>query len=126
MGDNGLNFKMRYCDIHDAPAFVTLFYVWGTPNYPKSILINDYYTLPVTIGLDSALSHMCRSIRKTQHLPWVDAICINQQDPEERRSQIQFMKMIFEQSAAVYAWLELPTEDTSMAFEKLEEFSKVV
>ncbi|KAL2052679.1 hypothetical protein ABVK25_006919 [Lepraria finkii] len=36
------------------------------------------------------------------------------------------MKTILEQSAVVYAWLGLPTEDTSMAFEKLEEFSKVV
>lgn len=65
-------------------------------------------------------------MRKTQHFLPVDTNYINQQNPEERSSQIQFMKTILEQNAAVYAWLGLPTEDTSMAFEKLEEFSKVV
>ncbi|KAH9213125.1 hypothetical protein DL95DRAFT_302949, partial [Leptodontidium sp. 2 PMI_412] len=34
---------------------------------------------------------------------WVDAICINQQDLEERSAQVQLMKKIYQQAEGVIA-----------------------
>lgn len=36
---------------------------------------------------------------------WVDAICINQQDLEERSAQVQLMKKIYQQAEGVIAWI---------------------
>ncbi|KAJ4318199.1 hypothetical protein N0V84_006955 [Fusarium piperis] len=36
---------------------------------------------------------------------WADAICINQQDPEERNHQVQLMKSIYSSTPMALAWL---------------------
>lgn len=36
---------------------------------------------------------------------WVDAICINQQDDEEKSKLVQHMGEIFQSASRVYAWL---------------------
>ena len=45
-------------------------------------------------------------------LLWVDAICINQKDDEERAAQVQRMGLIFSSAQCVLAWLG-PEEDNS-------------
>jgi hypothetical protein len=43
-------------------------------------------------------------------LVWIDAICINQEDLEERSSQVQLMRDLYQRSARVLVWLgNLPT-----------------
>ncbi|KAF2681861.1 HET-domain-containing protein, partial [Lentithecium fluviatile CBS 122367] len=36
---------------------------------------------------------------------WVDAICINQNDPVERSNQVRFMSQIYSKSERVLVWL---------------------
>ena len=36
---------------------------------------------------------------------WIDAVCINQQDIEERAAQVQLMRYVFSQAMEVWVWL---------------------
>ena len=52
------------------------------------------------------------SIEQSQRLQrwslWIDAICINQSDPQERARQVSIMDEIYARCRSVIAWLGLP------------------
>ncbi|KAK1977706.1 heterokaryon incompatibility, partial [Colletotrichum cereale] len=41
---------------------------------------------------------------------WVDTICINQDDPEERAQQVLRMGAIYQHATIIMAWLGYPSE----------------
>lgn len=75
------------------PAF------WRAPNVVRC---NGKF-LPVSRTLYFALIRLRSLRRETKY--WIDAICINQQDAEEKRSQIIIMGDIFSQAEKVMVWL---------------------
>ncbi|KAI9774149.1 MAG: hypothetical protein M1840_005242 [Geoglossum simile] len=77
-------------DIDGAQAFSHIIYVEGRPS-------------PITANLALALRNSQRAARTS--LLWVDAICINQEDPEERSQQVQQMRSIFSNAKHVIAFL---------------------
>jgi hypothetical protein len=92
-------------DLPTCPSFITLSYVWGTQTRDKFILV-DGKRLPVTANLYSALEMLSASNEFTMdELFWVDSICINQADLNERASQVQLMGQIFGKSTRTIAWL---------------------
>ncbi|KAH7881901.1 heterokaryon incompatibility protein-domain-containing protein [Phlebopus sp. FC_14] len=46
---------------------------------------------------------------------WADAICINQNDLDERMDQVSHMHTIYKNAAEVIVWLGLPSDDSSLA-----------
>lgn len=78
-------------------------YAWGPPNRPHRILIGDDGIIPITASLHEALQHL----RYTNHprVLWADAICINQEDLNERSAQVAAMKDIFSSCDRVLVWL---------------------
>jgi hypothetical protein len=79
-----------------------LSYVWGAPNRTRVITCNGAQ-LKITPNLEVAL----QAIRSptTQILLWADAICINQDNPEERNHQIRLMTQIYSTAQRVLVWL---------------------
>lgn len=82
--------------------FTTLSYLWGNPkrNIQKIKCNNvDFY---VTSNLHSALLHL----RQPSHdmKLWIDAICINQKDDEEKGKQVQRMGEIYSRSKKTIVW----------------------
>src|ERR1700710_2939509 len=71
-------------DIDEAPDFEALSYVWGTPNEPSDILCNNEKT-SVTQNLHGGLLRL-RQEEETRRV-WIDALCINQNDLDERSQQ---------------------------------------
>ena len=93
--------------------YETLSYVWGPPGRPSVVHVSDSYSddhssylLPVTENLHNALCRL--RDRSLARMIWVDAICINQEDPGERERQVQLMAMIYARSLRVVVWLEDP------------------
>lgn len=80
--------------------YAALSYCWGDPKAATNIIVNDV-EYPVTVNLADAL-HQLRSLNVTR--VWVDALCINQADEEEKGHQIQYMKHIYSRSEETYAW----------------------
>lgn len=79
--------------LDENPVYDALSYVWGDKNAPDPILVNKqpYHT---TDYLREALTLLRDSLEEPLTL-WVDAICINQSDLEERRDQVLQMRRIY-------------------------------
>jgi hypothetical protein len=98
-------------DLHALNTTVHLYealsYVWGEEEKPKSIIITrdqkDDHEFAVTRNLHAALLQLrnCEFPR----VIWVDAVCINQSDDNEKQHQIQFMPLIYAKASRVNVWL---------------------
>ena len=117
------------CTVHEAdldnlPKYIALSYVWGNPSFTELIYVNGA-VLRITASLCLALRHFGRHrpLKARDIFVWTDAICINQKDIQERNSQVRRMKDIFERSSLVWAWLGPERDNSSLAFQKIEEMT---
>lgn len=101
-----INLGTEICKIDDADEdYAALSYVWGDPGLTSPIYVNRH-EVQATVNLVSALRSI-RSMLREEELCvlWIDAICINQADVEERNRQVAMMRRIYEQPAMVITWL---------------------
>jgi len=101
-GDLALEGSLQEHPIHDDTSFDCLSYTWGEPKFEHAIFI-DGGLLPITKNLDRALRSV-QDVAETSFL-WVDAICIDQENLEERAQQVQLMRKIYSTAAQVLAYL---------------------
>lgn len=94
--------RLRTVQFSDAPQYEALSYCWGDALFNMEAYCNGE-RLAITTNLYSALSHL-RNDNKLRVL-WVDAICINQADIDERNQQVRLMRQIYEKAEAVVVWL---------------------
>ena len=85
------------------PEYTALSYTWGQEEPSIHIYIDNDKVLKVTPNLRSALRHL-RS-RDSSLLLWVDAICINQDDPTEKSWQVSIMRTFYASSCNTFIWL---------------------
>jgi Heterokaryon incompatibility protein (HET) len=78
--------------------FDALSYAWGPPVF-NDILICSGFEYPITEHLANAL----RNLKATYvvRLLWVDALCINQYNLEEKAEQVRVMLSIFQKASRV-------------------------
>lgn len=100
-------------------SYEALSWVWGDLKIRKEITVNGQ-KLEVTTSLMAALEHL-RDVSDPREL-WVDAICINQRDLEERNQQIQIMEHIYSFASTVLVWLGERNEYSDKAFDLIEKF----
>ena len=91
----------------DATKYEALSYAWGNPTLCRRIEISHGDTalfegFMVTENLYAALKSLRRGSPRAL---WIDAICINQLDNEERGDQVNQMRHIYESAMNVIAWL---------------------
>lgn len=104
----------------DAEPYEAISYVWGNPKRRRDITI-DGATLSVTENLHGALTafrhrpvvgrsdEQDKGTTPARRHPvrrlWADAVCINQQDLQERMSQVELMSLIYAGAHCVLSWL---------------------
>jgi len=91
---------------NDRPYFATLSYAWGDPGVTR-IIHCAKESVSVTLNLYEALIHV-RNLR-TPRLLWVDSLCINQADKQEKGQQVRRMHLIYGQSHCV-SWMGVESE----------------
>lgn len=79
-----------------------LSYVWGDMTETVSITVNTQ-AFDIHKNLDTALRYLRRE--KGRRLLWVDAICINQHDEDEKNCLVAGMSDIYQQANFVIAFL---------------------
>ncbi|KAI1455898.1 heterokaryon incompatibility protein-domain-containing protein [Annulohypoxylon moriforme] len=110
----------------NSPPFEALSYVWGSPTEPIKIVVevvlpdstlrNDEFFIGQNLAI--ALQHL-RYVEVARTI-WADAICINQEDYDERAKQVLMMHDIYHLAQKVIAFLGPETDDSDVAFEVLE------
>jgi hypothetical protein len=95
---------------HPFQRFRALSYVWGSIENPAYIIMNGTTKFWITQNLFHALKslrrqNLCQSL-------WIDAICINQRDAEEKKSQIALMRRVYQQAEKAIAFVPQTLEDT--------------
>lgn len=88
--------------------YEALSYYWGSPEKIHTITVGDGQ-LQITRNLHTAL----QSLRDyyIERIIWIDAVCINQDDAEEKGCQVQLMAEIYAKASRVVVWLENTTGD---------------
>lgn len=122
-GASRFELQLEHFESTKVPSYIALSYVWGDPtnSHPVNVNCRDFN---VTQNLYEALLHinelssifeegLCRQSESGQAnlFLWVDAICINQRDIDEKSEQVPRMTEIFSSAYTVLIWLG--------AFEKL-------
>ncbi|KAF4629184.1 hypothetical protein G7Y89_g8969 [Cudoniella acicularis] len=108
--------KLEVASLADNPHFVGLSYAWGEPVFDHVILC-DGLPLRITKGLHSAL----KRLRKTdEKVFWIDQICVNQRDMNDRSVHVSIMAQVYKQADAVFIWLGDHDETTKEGIEMAE------
>lgn len=102
--------SMGYCSLNDGIRYEALSYVWGGSSGAQHIML-DGRPFNVTDNLHLALQFLRRPEGGSERLFWVDAVCINQDDVEEKNSQVAMMGEIYSKAERVVCWLGGPTEN---------------
>ncbi|KAF2675777.1 HET-domain-containing protein [Lentithecium fluviatile CBS 122367] len=97
--------------------FAALSYVWGDMNATARIYVNGH-PMYVTANLERVL----REFRNAGEFSgrfrlWVDALCINQRDLDERANQVQRMPEIYRAAWTVVVWLGDSTPRSTLALQ---------
>ncbi|KAH8801453.1 heterokaryon incompatibility protein-domain-containing protein [Xylogone sp. PMI_703] len=100
--DTQIECSLIPCNIYEDTIEHALSYVWGKGKRTETILV-DGKDLLITSHLHEILDHM----RQTDDIRniWVDAICINQQDAEEKTHQVRLMRDIYSRAENTFIWL---------------------
>ncbi|KAF2117512.1 heterokaryon incompatibility protein-domain-containing protein [Lophiotrema nucula] len=96
--------------------FAALSYVWGNASKKCPILL-DGCVFWVTESLNGALERFQEQDRTL--FIWADAVCINQENPEEKGAQVQEMGNIYRTALVVLAWLGPAADDSELALKSL-------
>jgi len=104
-------------------SYNALSYCWGQAKVTKPIGLN-HTTIQASENLVSALYHI-RDEREDLVI-WIDAICINQDDINERSTQVQKMGSIYSGASTVICWLGPAMEDSYLAFRMIRLWGEVM
>ncbi len=113
------------CEIHRAdvpgvislegasgPAFEALSYAWGNDKLCQRLFCNKS-AIKITQSLFDALIHLRHP--KAARMLWVDAVCIDQNNNDEKIEQLPHMKDIYQHANQVVIWLGLADDSTGQA-----------
>jgi hypothetical protein len=134
----GLFGSSIHCDLvtssledSETMKFEALSYCWGDATNTNNISLShlrDHNCLEsqgnfqITSGLDEALRHLRYSDNRKRVL-WVDSICINQGDLQERGFQVDIMGDIYSHASSVLVWLGESDDSSRRATSLLKSVS---
>lgn len=105
----------------DGPVWYTaLSYTWGQPVFDATIYFNGH-AKPITQTLETALKHFRH--RTDSIMLWVDQVCINQTDLEEKKQQIPLMSRIYSRAFNTVVWLGEADASTEKTFDFLNDIT---
>ncbi|KAK4450239.1 heterokaryon incompatibility protein-domain-containing protein [Podospora aff. communis PSN243] len=107
--------------LSSAPSYDAISYVWGDPSESLRPITCDGFTIQVTPNLHWALRRV-RCLDGDPVIIWADAICINQDDVDERSAQVAFMGEIYSNARRVLVCMgDAPTEGAEKQVARLIE-----
>lgn len=112
--DLKIGLKDRRLDFN--PQYEAVSYCWGEVNRDHPIICEEGIIM-VTSNLIAALRRF-RSATQPRTL-WIDTVCINQSNLEEKSHQVSIMGEIYSQAKNVLIWLGEEDDDTELAYKTI-------
>jgi hypothetical protein len=102
-------------------CYYALSYTWGTDSTARFIRVNG---LPFCVQPN--LRDALEAIRRPDQdlLIWVDAICLNQEDTQEKNHQVGQMGKIYEAAQSIYLWLGRSADGSESCFDYMNQDRK--
>jgi hypothetical protein len=129
--DDEIQCEIQHASLDGPPRYEALSYTWGDPKGEESLVPcrgdpNASYPIKVDDGHLLVKYNLNCALKQLRHdtnprTLWIDAICINQHDGEEKNHQVRAMARIYSGASRVLAWLGEDDEYTDLAFDSLEE-----
>lgn len=123
---SGADWKLSVVSLEDRPRFTALSYAWGTSAENEEIRLNGQ-VVPIKGNLAYALRHVYQhwvdaftDEKSRQMFHWADALCIDQNDVEEKSSQVPLMGTIFSRAELVMSWLGRESDSLYCALDTIE------
>ena len=115
-----LSVSIEHKVLNEDTVYEALSYTWGTPVGDRPVrceTCTGTQRIAVTKNLEEALVRL----RQSSHtrVLWIDQICINQCDIQERNAQVSRMGDIYASASRVVIWIGEEDERTKMAFDFL-------
>lgn len=107
----------------DLMPYEALSYTWGNVASTVEITVTNCQ-MAVTINLFSALRHL--RYENENRILWIDAICIDQTNLEERGYQVNQMGEIYKNAERVVVWLGEATDETDIAMDSIIKLHKEI
>jgi len=121
-------------DLTNMPRYIALSYTWGpssneeaadgvTSDPTNSILCNGH-AFSVTANLYNFLVRAAQSDELASNHMWIDILCINQEDLDERTQQVSLMTKIYQSAESVVAWLGEQDTGIGRAFDLMKTLGR--
>jgi len=115
-------YTVVHISLDENPSYEALSYTWGDTSVQGPRILLDSKPFQVTVNLGAALLNLRdeASGDPKERILWIDAICINQTDIQERNEQVQRMKAIYSSAVQVVIWLGRyhETQDDMLEFDE--------
>jgi hypothetical protein len=122
-GNQDINCTLLQTPLATATVYEALSYTWGSPGRNNTILCNGRAT-HVSLNLFQALRHIRQS--SVEVIFWIDQLCINQADLNERSSQVALMGDIYARASRVVVWLGPEDTDSKVGIALARRILEVV
>lgn len=110
----------------NVPVYTALSYTWNVPNLPGGpcpILVNEK-DFEISRNLWNFLqNYRCST---GERIIWIDQICINQSDLDERAQQVQLMWKIYSQAGQDLFYIGEPDEHTEPAMKFVIDLNQTI
>ncbi|GME25796.1 Heterokaryon incompatibility protein [Neofusicoccum parvum] len=87
------SFSLVHVSLNNAPPFETVSYAWVNTARPFSLPVEDAKDIAITKSVFDALPYLIQ--RSETGFLWLDQICINQDNKDERGHQVSLMGRVF-------------------------------
>lgn len=120
-------YKLSHANLDALPKYLTLSYTWDGQKRTEDLVVNGK-VLKVIGNITTLLPYV---LEKHHTLPlWIDGVCIDQENDQEKSLQIPLMTTIYEQAERCVVWLGKSNQNIDTIIpkiptliQKLEDYS---
>lgn len=119
---DGIKCDLTVHDLEKNPSYEALSYTWGDPEKVHAISMNGE-----SFGItENVYTFLKRYRHETEpRTVWIDSICINQSDDDEKTAQVKMMGDIYSRSTRVVVWLG-ECDSAKMAVDLVKKLAPVM
>lgn len=118
--DHPVECELVHTSLKEDPSYAALSYCWDAPQ-PQHLILCNGQKLSIRHNLFTAL--LQHRHPENPITLWADAICINQEDLEERGRQVSLMKDIFRRAREVMIWLGEEADNSAIGMQAAQDLA---